>query len=136
MLEERSGQEFDAEALLPNTEARRYLQSQYTINAADFIALSVIDAGDGSSWSTAHARHHPFFQGLIGELQYEDVLSLNTTGEVAYSAYKGVDLGVNVLAAPYTDSALTNAKPSALPLTRANVQGFHASQRPMSQSSC
>lgn len=109
-LEKRSGDNFDAAALLPNTDAGRYLQSQYTINNADFDeAIALDDTGDGTEWSAANTEHNPYFRGLVNELGYEDVLLINTTGEVVYSAYKGVDLGVNVLAAPYTDSALSNA---------------------------
>ncbi|MCU1406303.1 MAG: hypothetical protein JWQ43_2606 [Glaciihabitans sp.] len=109
-LEQRSGQDFEAEALMPNTDAGRYLQAQYTVNSANFDeAIARDDAGDGSSWSAAHAEHHPYLRGLVEQLGYEDVLLLNTTGDVVYSAYKGVDLGVNILAAPYTDTGLSNA---------------------------
>lgn len=109
-LEGRSGVSYDPASLFPNNEAGRYLQAFYTAPPADFdAALEVSDAGDGSDWSKAHAQHHPYFKGLVDEHGYEDVLLMNTTGEVVYSAFKGTDLGVNVLAPPYADSQLANA---------------------------
>lgn len=109
-LEQGSGTHYDPESLFPNTEAGQYLQTNYTATFSDFDqALTVLDAGDGSEWSTAHAKYHPFFSNLVNESGYEDVLLLNTTGDVVYSAYKGTDLGVNVLAPPYADSSLANA---------------------------
>lgn len=109
-LEKRSGMHYEPESLFPNTEAGRYLQANYTATSTDFDeTLKVSDAGDGSDWSAAHVRYHPFFSNLVSENGYEDVLLLNTTGEVVYSAYKGTDLGVNVLAPPYADSSLAKA---------------------------
>ena len=109
-LEQRSGLTFDQETLEPASVAGRYLQAHYAASDADFDAkLRVEDAGDGSAWSAEHRAHHPFFEGLVDQLGYEDVLLINTTGDVVYTAYKGTDLGVNLREAPYTDSALTAA---------------------------
>ncbi len=109
-LEARSGVSYEPESLFPNTEAGKYLQAHYTAPPASFDeALEVADAGDGSEWSKAHVKHHGYFTRLLEEHSYEDVLLLNTTGEVVYSAYKGTDLGVNVLAPPYADSQLSES---------------------------
>ncbi|MFJ6680214.1 adenylate/guanylate cyclase domain-containing protein [Microbacterium sp. NPDC091382] len=111
-LEARSGQEYSAESFVPATRAGRYLQANYTAGRAfdDYdAALALDDAGDGSAWSAANARYGSYFAGLVDDLGYEDVLILNKEADVVYSAYKSVDLGVNMKEEPYTTSALTRA---------------------------
>ena len=49
------------------------------------------------------------------ELQdFEDVLMLDTEGNVVYSAYKGVDLGTNLFDGPYRLSNLSEAYTPAM----------------------
>src|SRR5690606_18966360 len=71
--------------------------------------LVLSDAGDGSAWSAANATWGPYFQSLVETLNYEDVLLIDRTGNVVYSAYKSVDLGVDLHEEPYSDSSLTDA---------------------------
>lgn len=109
-IEKRSGNSYEAEGLLPATAAGVYLQGNYTVNSADFDAsLQVTDAGDGSAWSRAHARFHPYFKALVDELGYEDILLMNPQGEVVYSAYKGVDLGLDLFASDKAQTSLSKA---------------------------
>ncbi|NLP84162.1 HAMP domain-containing protein [Microbacterium sp. CFH 90308] len=97
-------------ALMPETNAGQYLQYHYTAQFQDFDeALQFQDAGDGSAWSAAHARYHDYFQRLVNQVGYEDLLVLNTEGDVVYSAYKGIDLGISLDSAPYRDTALADA---------------------------
>ena len=111
-LEERSGLDYAPEAFVPATAAGRYLQYYYTTNRdydqyAEGLPLS--DAGDGSAWSAANAAYGPYFTGLVDTLDYEDVLVLDRDGNVVYSAYKSVDLGVNMNEEPYTSTTLASA---------------------------
>jgi len=111
-LEERSGLDYAPEAFIPATPAGRYLQSYYTVGRPydDFdTGLALGDAGDGSAWSEANATYGPYFAGLVNTLGYEDVLIIDRSGNVAYSAYKSVDLGVNLREEPYASSALTRS---------------------------
>ena len=95
------------DVFIPTSPAQRYLQAWYTAPYDDFDdALAVTDAGDGSTWSEAHAQFHRFFQELVNRYGYEDVLLIDDEGNVVYSAYKGVDLGTNVLDGPYDGSNL------------------------------
>ncbi|THG34528.1 HAMP domain-containing protein [Glaciibacter flavus] len=111
-LEKRSGNSYSPDAFVPATPAGRYLQAHYTDGRAydDYDAgLALDDAGDGSAWSAASAQYNPYFKGLVDDLGYEDVLVMNREGDVVYSAYKSVDLGVSMKEEPYTNSALTQA---------------------------
>lgn len=108
LLEKQSGQTSDPKLFEPTTNPQAYLQTHYTVPFdGDYdAAIKVDDAGDGSAWSAAHAKYHDYFRELVYQLGYEDVLLLDTKGNVVYSAYAGVDLGTNVNTGPYSKSNL------------------------------
>ena len=111
-VEARSGLDYSADAFIPTTPAGRYLQSYYTVTHPydDFDAgLALTDAGDGSAWSKANAEYGDYFTGLVDTLGYEDTLIINRDGDVAYSAYKSVDLGASLRDEPYASSVLTKS---------------------------
>jgi class 3 adenylate cyclase len=111
-LEQRSGLDYATDAFIPASPAGRYIQSYYTAGRPyeDFDAgLALADAGDGSDWSKANAEYGPYFTGLVDTLGYEDTLIIDRNGNVAYSAYKSVDLGVNLREEPYASSSLTKS---------------------------
>ena len=56
--------------------------------------------------------------------KYEDALLLDTRGNVVYSAYKGVDLGTNILTGPYRGSDLTGAYRTAVDTSAVNYVGL------------
>jgi class 3 adenylate cyclase len=114
-LAEATGQTVDASTLVPTDPAQAYLELHYTVPPADFdAALAVDDAGDGSAWSEAHVRYHDYFRRMTQLFQYEDVLLLDTQGNVVYSAYKGVDLGSNLDTGPLHRTNLATAYAQAL----------------------
>ena len=109
-LEARSDDEFGSEAFIPESNAGRYLQLQYTVKNQDFDAdydalLSDNDSGDGSAYAAAAGRYGDYFTRLIDQAGYEDALLLNLDGDVVFSAYKGIDLGTNVNTGPYRDTS-------------------------------
>ena len=118
----QTGAEVDVQALLPKGGAAAYLQSLYTVPfgaygkpTADWdAAIGNDDARDGSSWSAANARYNDFFREIVQRFEFEDALLLDSRGNVVYSAYKGVDLGTNVLTGPYKGSELGDAFRGAL----------------------
>ncbi|MBJ7340788.1 adenylate/guanylate cyclase domain-containing protein [Mycolicibacterium sp.] len=118
----QTGEEVDVAALLPTTGAARYLQSLYTVPFGAYDkptanwtgAIEYDDARDGSAWSAANARYNDFFREIVTRFSFEDALLLDTRGNVVYSAYKGVDLGTNVLTGPYKGSQLGDAFQKAL----------------------
>jgi class 3 adenylate cyclase len=106
----QTGDEVDVSALLPTSNAQKYLQANYTTPFTDWDkAIRLDDARDGSPWSAANARYNDFFREIVTRFEYEDALLLDTRGNVVYSAYKGVDLGTNILNGPYRTGNLTDA---------------------------
>jgi|EndMetStandDraft_7_1072992.scaffolds.fasta_scaffold01728_6 class 3 adenylate cyclase len=111
----QTGDAIDVDALLPASNAQRYLQAYYTAPFSDWDkAIRFDDARDGSAWSAADARFNDFFRTMVLRFNFEDVLLLDTAGNVVYTAYKGVDLGTNVLTGPYREGSLPDAYKKAL----------------------
>lgn len=92
----------DVAALMPTTNAARYLQANYTVPSLEpDKAAMVDDAPEGSVWSAANARYNRYFQDVADRSGFGDVLLINAEGDVVYSSGKGVELGTNVLTGPY-----------------------------------
>ncbi len=117
-LAEGTGQQADAALYKPTSNAQTYLQALYTAPAkGDFQAALTMQADDPSEWSKLNARYNPFFADFTQRFGFDDVMLFDTTGEVVYSAFKGADLGANVLAAPYTTTNLADAYRRAMRAT-------------------
>jgi class 3 adenylate cyclase len=113
--DQQTGQTVDIRGLLPTTNAQKYLQANYTTPFTDWDkALQFDDAHDGSAWSAANAKYNDFFREIVKRFEFEDALLLDTRGNVVYSAYKGVDLGTNILTGPYKNGDLTEEYQKAL----------------------
>jgi class 3 adenylate cyclase len=112
---EQTGNKLDVDAILPTSNAQRYLQAHYTAPFDDWNkAIAFDDARDGSAWSAANARYNNYFREIVLRFQFEDALLLDTRGNVVYSAYKGVDLGTNILTGPYRENELRDAYQKAM----------------------
>jgi class 3 adenylate cyclase len=113
--QEQTGNAVDVDAILPNTNAEKYLQAYYTAPFDDWDkAIRFDDARDGSAWSAANARFNDFFREVVLRFQFEDALLLDTRGNIVYSAYKGVDLGTNILTGPFREGELGEAYQKAM----------------------
>jgi class 3 adenylate cyclase len=111
----QTGNVVDVTNLLPLSNAQKYLQANYTAPFANYDdALKNDDAHDGSLWSAANARYNDFFREIVNRFEFEDALLLDPSGNVVYTAYKGVDLGTNILNGPYRGSNLTAAYTKAM----------------------
>ncbi len=111
----QTGHTVDIDALLPTSNAQRYLQAYYTApNADPNAAINVDDAHDGSAWSAANARFNDFFREIVTRFGFEDALLIDPQGNIVYSAYKSVDLGSNILTGPYRGGMLTDAYTKAM----------------------
>ncbi|MGZ5378265.1 MAG: HAMP domain-containing protein, partial [Mycobacterium sp.] len=109
------GEDVDVDAVLPDTNAARYLQAYYTAPFSDWDESTKFDdARDGSAWSAANARYNDFFREIVTRFEFEDALLFDTRGNVVYTAYKGVDLGTNVFTGPFKGGPLASAYQQAL----------------------
>lgn len=122
---QQSGTELDAAALLPTSNAQRYLQANYTVQLpTDDAAVAMGDARDGSQWSAANARYQGFFREIVTRFGFRDALLLDGRGNVVYSAYKGVDLGTNIVTGPYAGSKLHAAYTKAMSANTVDYVGL------------
>lgn len=120
-----SGVTLDSAALLPTSNAQRYLQANYTVRKTDDVAaLAINDAGDGSLWSAANTRYQQFFREIVTKFQYGDALLISGTGDVVYTALKDVDLGTNILNGPYSGSKLHDAYKKAMAANSVDYVGI------------
>ncbi|WP_144713860.1 adenylate/guanylate cyclase domain-containing protein [Curtobacterium pusillum] len=120
-LDARSGGSANPDQFAPTADPQAYLQARYTAPFTDYDkAIQQDDAGDGSAWSKAHAEYQPYFRQAVESAGYEDLLLMDTDGDVVYSAYAGADLGTNLDDGPYRDSNLASGYQQALQLTSAD----------------
>ena len=111
----RHGNRLDVDALLPTSNPQKYLQAYYTAPFDDWDkAHRVRRRARRQPWSAANARFNDFFREIVKRFEFEDALLLDTRGNVVYSAYKGVDLGTNILTGPYREGELSDAYEKAL----------------------
>lgn len=114
-IKHATGDSIDINAVLPNSNAQKYVQAYYTAAPRPTPdSLPVQDAGDGSAWSAANARFDFYVRDIATRFDYRDALLLDTQGNVVYSVMKGPDLGTNILTGPYRESKLREAYQKAL----------------------
>ncbi|MBW1643595.1 MAG: HAMP domain-containing protein [Deltaproteobacteria bacterium] len=65
---------------------------------------SVVDRGDGSDYSKAHATWHPVFRRFVRENGYSDLYLVDQDGDVLYSVAKEDFFGVNILSRKYNST--------------------------------
>jgi hypothetical protein len=130
-LSERTGTEADPELYLPTSDTQTYLQYAHTVPAkGDFqAAIEMLSAGDPSEWSKLNAKYQPFFADFTQRFGFEDTLLIDPEGNVVYTAYKGVELGANILDAPYTTTELADAYRRAMRATSVDEVIFTDSER-------
>lgn len=112
-LNEASDEEVDASSFIPASASARYLLYHYTVKGGDD-ASAVDDAGDGSSWSAAHAEHHDYLRRLARLSQYPGLVLISTSGQVVYTVNKDVDLGADLVDGPYSYTNLALAFQQAM----------------------
>jgi class 3 adenylate cyclase len=116
-----TGETVDLNAVLPTSNAQKYLQAYYTAPPRPADSLPPADAGDGSAWSAANARFDFYMRGIVTRFEYRDALLLDMQGNVVYSVQKGPDLGTNIFTGPYRETNLRDAYQKAL---RSNDMDF------------
>lgn len=88
-------------------EAAQRLYIEDNPNAAGSKHL-LDDAGDGSPYSAAHKKYHPWFRHLLEERDYYDIFLVNEDGVVVYSVFKELDYGTSLIDGAFKDSGLAD----------------------------
>ena len=107
--EQKTGNRLDPHALLPDSDAQKYLQAYYSAPVGSANNAIDLDARDGSAWTAANTRYNDFFREIVNRFGFNDALLIDGRGNVVYSAEKGVDLGTNLLTGPYRENNLRDA---------------------------
>ncbi|NQU55888.1 MAG: HAMP domain-containing protein, partial [Rhodospirillales bacterium] len=63
-------------------------------------------APDGSAYSKAHAKYHPWFRELMLAKGYYDIFLIDDDGNVVYSVYKEADFATDLVNGEWKDSDL------------------------------
>ena len=71
-------------------------------------------APDGSRYSQAHGRHHPWFRQLLRARGYYDIFLFDGDGNLVYTVFKELDYATNLNTGPYRDTDLGNAFRAAM----------------------
>lgn len=100
-LKKNTGSEdLQTNTFLPTQQAGRYLQYYYVADNPNQVGEKnqLLNAGDDSEYTKAHASYQKLFNGITEKLGYRDLYLINhKTGEIIYSVQKQVDFGTNVL---------------------------------------
>ncbi|MFZ4373077.1 MAG: adenylate/guanylate cyclase domain-containing protein [Mycobacterium sp.] len=92
----------DINALVPTSNAAKYLQANFTVPAGERQpAARVGDTAVGSAWSVASDRYNNYFSEIVTRSGFADAFLIDARGNVVYTLSKGVELGTNVLSGPY-----------------------------------
>ncbi|MEQ8602224.1 MAG: HAMP domain-containing methyl-accepting chemotaxis protein [Marivibrio sp.] len=74
----------------------------------------LVAADDGSTYSRAHAEHHPTFRRMLLEGGYYDVFLFDSRGNLVYSVYKESDYATNLNTGAYKETDLGEAYRAAM----------------------
>lgn len=95
--------------VFPISDATQYLHYWYLATNPFDERSELIDPGDGSLYSEAHAQYHPGIRGLADGDAIGDVLLIDGNGDIVYTIEKRIDLGTNVFNGPHAGSELSRA---------------------------
>jgi len=66
-------------------------------------------ASDGSAYSAAHARYHPYLRTFLRDRDYYDIFLFDTNGNLVYTVFKELDYATNVMNGQWAKTDLGNA---------------------------
>jgi class 3 adenylate cyclase len=110
MIRRQLGPQANIADYLPASSASYILQDRYIISNPNRTGLrrTLVDAGDGSTYSRMHARYHPILRHAAATLNFFDFLLIDPrSGAVVYSVTKEADFLSSVRARPYRHSNLS-----------------------------
>ena len=101
----------------PTTAAGQYLQYYYIANNSNSVGgkHGLNDAGDGSHYSSVHAKYHPVLEKYHDRFGYYDLFLIDPdSGDIVYSIFKEVDYATSLKDGPYRNSNLAEAVAAAI----------------------
>lgn len=84
----------------------------------------LVNADDGSSYSQAHEKYHPWFRHALKTKEYYDIFLFDTRGNLVYSVSKEADYAENFISGQYKDSQLAKAYRQSLENAKHGYQSF------------
>lgn len=66
-------------------------------------------ANDGSPYSVAHGRYHPWFRSFLNSRGYYDIFLFNAQGDLVYTVFKEMDFATNLNSGTWRHTDLGNA---------------------------
>lgn len=85
----------------------------------------LVDAGDGSRYSAAHTRYHPWFHKLQQDREYYDIFLFDTEGNLVYTVFKELDYATNMHSGQWSDTDLANVYRDSTANPRAGYVAFY-----------
>ena len=81
-------------------------------------------AADGSAYSAAHKRYHPWLRHFLETKGYYDIFLFSPNGDLVYTVFKELDYATNLVSGPYKDSGLGKVFRMARDNPKADYQAF------------
>lgn len=119
--EEEGGEWLGSAPLTPTSSTGLLLQGLYIATNAQAVGSKhrLMASSQGTSYDTAHALYHPWFEGFLATNGLYDIFLFDVEGNVIYSVYKECDYATNFLRGPHRDTnlakAFKGARDSAVP---------------------
>ncbi len=89
-----------------STLQRLYInENPYPVGAKD----NLESAGDGSTYSTVHARHHYWLRSFLLHRGVYDVFLFDPEGNLVYTSFKERDFATNLVEGPWSETDLGRA---------------------------
>lgn len=81
-------------------------------------------APDGSEYSAAHKKHHPWFRSFLETKGYYDIFLFAPNGDLVYTVFKESDFATNLVNGQWKDSGLGKVFRMARDNPKADYQAF------------
>lgn len=110
-------EELQYDTYRPQGQAARYLQYHYIAQNPNPVGEKekLLDPGDGSQYTQAHANYHPLFKKIIEDYGYYDLHLINPrTLDIIYSVFKETDYATTLNRGPYSQSGLSDVVQAVL----------------------
>ncbi|HOO51593.1 MAG TPA: methyl-accepting chemotaxis protein, partial [Alphaproteobacteria bacterium] len=95
---------------LKASDKASYLQQKYIEeNEHPLGSKHLLDTSDdGTIYSAAHAKFHPWFRKLLEQREYYDIFIFDERGNLLYTVYKELDFATNMYDGEWKDTDLAN----------------------------